>query len=243
MHARQRPLPSDIGEVWLAALEDAEIDSDNALLFPFRAVSATDGNCACYWRRGMSIDPEDVPVELNWAFVDLNQPDSIKSYRVAIGTDRSIQGIAALLRHELEHARQFDAHGAQLRHLYDAALDILNIRAAGLPGGGVFYQWIPMEFDANAAAAMFVRARFSDETINQLLLAEDPDRAAFLAIASPGPIETLPERMLFFLASMSNLCDRWSEQTGWDFPGRLDSSWRGARDAWTQLRELRLPRR
>ena len=33
MHPRQRQLPSEIEEVWLAALEDAEIDPTTALIY------------------------------------------------------------------------------------------------------------------------------------------------------------------------------------------------------------------
>ena len=68
-------------------------------------------------------------------------------------------------------------------------------------------------------------------------------RGGVRSITSPGPIETLPERMLFFLASLSNLCEQWAEQAEASLSKRLNFAWKGSREVWAQFIDLKLPRR
>ena len=75
---------------------------------------------------------------------------------------------------------------------------MLFVRVNGLPGNGLLYTIIPNELDANAAAAMFVRARYGHERIVELLEARDEDSAAFRSLVGPASLETLPERLLAF---------------------------------------------
>ncbi|HET8895294.1 MAG TPA: hypothetical protein VFM96_14475 [Gaiellaceae bacterium] len=159
---------------------------------------------------------------------------------------RTLEGVAALIRHELEHARQRDAHGQRLMELYNIAENVISERVGGLPGGGFLYQVIPVEMDANAAASSFIREHFSQERIDELLHAGDKDGSAFRSLVGPGPIEELPERMMHFFATIPDLCDRCAERNNLTFQELLDiHGWRGAGALYTRLledSELRLPR-
>lgn len=109
----------------------------------------------------------------------------------------------------------------------------------------MFYQSIPMEMDANAAAAMFVRARFGEERINELLKVGNSDAGAFRSLVPPETLATLPERMIAFLAAMPGLCRGLAAQRGSvPFERVLDAHWQGAGEVWRQYVEgVRLPRR
>lgn len=94
-------------------------------------------------------------------------------------------------------------------------------------------------------AAVFVRDRFGAERIDELLQAADNDSAAFRSLVGPPPIETLPERMIQFLATMPDLYQRYADRTDFLFPTLLDVHWRGAGRIWQKLVEddtLKLPR-
>ena len=236
VHPRQPDLGPELQELWLAALADAGIGEDEALLIPVGAAEDSRGNGACFWRRHEELDADGLPDEVRPFLDDLNADESLGAYRLSLATDRTSEGAAALLRHELEHARQFDAHGVRLQDLHDIALDVLRVRAAQLRGGAALYQWIPMEFDANAAGAMFARARFGDERIDSLLRANDPDRAAMLSLVGPQQISALPDRMVLFLATMPDLCEQAAPAgTRASFRRMLNSAWAGAGDAWERL--------
>lgn len=77
---------------------------------------------------------------------------------------------AALLRHELEHARQFDAVGAGVFDLQDfLENDVLSEVAGGLDGcGGGLINAVPTEIDSNAAASVFISARFPAHEVQAL---------------------------------------------------------------------------
>ena len=234
MHPRQRPLPREVEPEWLAALADAEIDPDAALLCCFPSSDCCGYN-AHTWLRSIPIVPHDDLRDVTPALHDMNDDECIDAYRVALWTDRRIEGIAALLRHELEHGRQLDAHRQPLVDLYALSIDVLNERVAGLAGGGLLYQMIPMEFDANAAASVFVRARFGSERVNRLLTAKDVDSAAFRSLVPPPEVGTLPKRMVQFLATMPDLCDRLARRQGFEFRRRLNFACSGAGDLWHRM--------
>jgi hypothetical protein len=71
---------------------------------------------------------------------------------------------AALLRHELEHERQFDHLRGRITDLHDfVEHDVLPEVAGGLNGcGGALINTIPTEVDCNAAASVYIGERFSE---------------------------------------------------------------------------------
>lgn len=236
MHLRQRPLPSDIESVWLAALADAEIDPAGALLYCFPG-SECGGYNAHTWMRSHTISQDGALSDLSQTLSEMNDEECIDAYRVALWMDRGIEATAALLRHELEHGLQLEAHGQRLIDLYGLCIDVLNERAAGLVGGSLLYQMIPMEFDANAAASVFARVQFGDERVNRLLADKDADSAALRSLLPPPRVGTLPKRMVQFLATMPDLCRRLARRHEFDFRWRLNREWPGAGELWHRMVE------
>jgi len=94
---------------------------------------------------------------------------------------------------------------------------------------------IPNELDANAAAAMFVRARYGRDRVLELLEAKDEDSALFRSHVGPAPIEGLPERLLAFFISQRELCEEYARTQNFRFDQLLDHHWRGAGAVWRRL--------
>jgi hypothetical protein len=175
----------------------------------------------------------------------LNSEECIDAVRVVVWRTRTIEGQAGLIRHELEHALQNAAHGLKVEELYHLAIYVLAVRVADLPGSGLLYTTIPNELDANAAAAIFVQARYGRDRIHELLEARDEDSALFRSHVGPAPIEKLPERLLAFFISHRELCEEYARRQGFRFDQLLDHHWRGAGAAWRELvdeGELAMPR-
>jgi hypothetical protein len=89
-------------------------------------------------------------------------------HRIAIWRDLPQPVIGALLRHELEHAKQWEAHGMGLFRLHDVIKVALWRKVDSLPFGGLVINFAPIEIDANAAAAQFAWSRDPD-AVNELL--------------------------------------------------------------------------
>ena len=143
----------DLDELWRAALNDAGIDPGDALMFVFPGAGSKNGDTAKTWVRGVLIDDPNDCESLGIHLEEANSDWARAVCRVAIWTDRSHEGVAGLMRHELEHSRQFDVHGEALQRLHARAVDVLIEHAGGSPGSNSLYNAIPMEADANAAAA------------------------------------------------------------------------------------------
>lgn len=245
MHPQQHELTQEIEGVWLAALAHAEVEPNTALLYTLAGANGDEFG-AKYLYRGMRIHAEAEPAAIHPLLNDMNSEACIDAYRVVVFTDRTIEGIAALIRHELEHAKQREAHGQRLMGLYSLACDVIAERVGGLTGGAFLYQVIPVEMDANAAAAAFVRGAFTQRRIDQLLAAGDSDGSAFRSLVGAPDIDTLPERMVRFFATIPDLCELYGDRAGFSFAALLDVHWRGAGRIWRCLFEeenLRLPRR
>jgi hypothetical protein len=240
VHPRQPELPDDVEQVLIAALADAEINLDDALLYLLDGEQGSNGYEARYLHRGLHINAEGEAEEIHPLLDEMNDDACIDAYRIVVFRDRNIEGIAALIRHELEHARQRDAHGQRLMELYGIAENVLSERVGGLTGGGFLYQTIPVEMDANAAAATFVRARYGAVRIDELLSENDKTSAAFRSLVGPPPLDTLPDRMIRYFATIPDLCERFVEQrTNYSsFPELLNiHAWRGAGDVYERLLE------
>ena len=105
------------------------------------------------------------------------------------------------MRHELEHARQYDVGGGRgLYQLLDLVYEIGPERFGGLPQSGRFYNLLPSEQDANAAAARFARAQFNDIVIAAQLAGES---AVLFRQAVESHPETLAPRLISFAAIWS----------------------------------------
>ena len=160
--------------------------------------------------------------------------DDLSDHRLFIRTGDDPVMVVAIMRHELEHARQWDVHGdailaVQVEYLWPA----LRTRSSG-PGAARIYNLAPSELDAHAAAATFVRARHPDAV--ESLVARDPDNGCPLILLSrsgPEPVETLPFRTLGFASMFREVLDAWAfEHHGRSFGGAVAPHINGAAELW-----------
>lgn len=245
MHPHQLPLEPGISEIWVEALADAQFDPEDALLFVFEGPGPGGLHGYCLQRSRTIISTPEVP-QLDALLEQLNAEACIHAIKVLLWNgERGVEELAAVVRHELEHARQFDAHADRLIQLHGVVQCVLAERVGSLPGGALLYTTMPMELDANAASARFVTRLYGEDRVLELLHDPGVDGAALRSHVEPAQLETLPERMLMFLAIHSDLCDRFaaSEQTSFD--QLLDSIWQGSGAIWQRLTTddaLKLPR-
>jgi hypothetical protein len=176
VHPQQRPLEPEIEAIWIAALEDAVLNPDECLLYVLEGRQSETGYLGWHFADGILIhENEDLGHAVNDLLPEMNSDECIDAVRIVVWRERTIEGLAGLIRHELEHALQDEAHGQKVEELYRLAMYVIGERVSGLPGSGLLYTMIPNEFDANAAAAMFVRARYGPERVRELLEARDDD--------------------------------------------------------------------
>lgn len=116
-----------------------------------------------------------------------------------IWTERTPEGLAGLLRHELEHTIQLAAD-VELDHLHHRAFEELAKRGATAKA----YNAIPMEVDANRAAARFLRHRYGVGRLKHLVTEGDADAACFRPTMEPEPLDTLVSRMGAFILKVMN---------------------------------------
>lgn len=83
----------------------------------------------------------------------------------------------------------------ELEHLQQRAIDELTKRG----GTGRSYNAIPMEVDANRAAARFIRRRYDVDRIRERVSSGDQDAACLRPSKDPGPLDTLVFRMQTFI--------------------------------------------
>ncbi len=250
MHPQQRPLEPEIEAIWLAASEDAGLNPDECLLYVLDGAKSETGYSGWHFAHGSFIpEGDDLGPTLNALLPEMNSDECIDAVRIVVWRERTVEGLAGLIRHELEHALQDEAHGMKVEELYRLAMGVLAERVGGLPGGGLLYTVIPNEFDANAAAAMFVRARYGRDRVLELLEADDErtaqDRALWRSLTPPAPIEGLPERLLAFFIAHRDLCEAYARRHNLGFDQLLDLDWPGAGAEWRRLVDaggLALPR-
>ncbi|MHB8463371.1 MAG: hypothetical protein ACYDH6_24555 [Acidimicrobiales bacterium] len=204
------PAPDDLVDAWRAAVGDAGITLGEVGLIWRKGRPRPTGQEAASWRADSDIDAEfdddyEFTPALRWA-----NSDRIRGLpRVMVWVGRTPEGLAGLLRHELEHTVQVAAH-VELDHLHQRAFD--EVRKRG--GTGRSYNAIPMEVDANRAAARFLRCRYGSDRLRQLVDAGDVDAACFRPTADPDGLDTLTERMRLFILRVTH---------DDDFVGQLES--------------------
>jgi hypothetical protein len=121
-------------------------------------------------------------------------------HRVAIPAAPSDRAtFAALVRHELEHARQYDDDaGLAIVNLHDFIEgQVLPEVARGLEGcAGALINSMPDEIDCNAAASVYIASRFSAAEVQAIR--DGPRSNLACSLIPPAPHDTLPARMVAF---------------------------------------------
>jgi hypothetical protein len=196
-------------ELWREAVADSGLDE--AQLHRFDAVRAVvEGFGAQWWAPGVSV--HEPPVRLELSEDDAAAADRaplFEKHRVATLPIEGLEGplaeaaLAAMLRHELEHARQWEAVGGpEAFKLLQLASEVYSRKTGGTMHGGFLTQ-LPIEDDANAAASVFVRKIRPDVAAD--LAQHDFYGPLARAIVAPPSPESLVVRMLGFLSQYRHM--------------------------------------
>lgn len=200
---------SEVEGLWVQALRDAKIRKRDSLL-----LITTAGNArGMAWPRG-----EIIEMDRSESMLSLEECARANrrrnAYRVSLrlaerhggGSYIGPEVAAAIMRHELEHHRQFD-EDPNLHVAYQACLGAVQ-GVADQSTHISLYNRIPMEMEANLAAARFVRTLFGDDRIDELSTGSDPLLGQSTSSELEIPSEELMiKRMWSFqdeLASMAN---------------------------------------
>lgn len=168
-----------MGGEWDRAVADAGLDPETvAYWIADETPDEIRDRGAMYFTPGRDPDPPYALTDEQYA--EATSPEFCGRHRIVIHLDYELPAglsddavkayFAAVIRHELEHARQQQAQGGQEALEVDQNLvdPVLSHKAGGIKGGAVFYNYKPMEMDANAAAAVYVRTHYGD-VVDELL--------------------------------------------------------------------------
>ena len=191
--------PNGFADLVEAAAQDAELDHDKILVLGCKGQKSSDGYLGMTYPRAVKFRAGESDMDLDSRLDVLNAPGQISGVRVAVCVGYPEEIVAGLIRHEFEHARQFDAiTGQPANALHDRAIQVLE-PARGLPNAGQLYGQIPMQRDANAASALFLRTRYRPDRIDQLM-ERYPCMAGLMRRPSEPPtLDTIEERMTQFV--------------------------------------------
>jgi hypothetical protein len=230
--------------VWDVAVRASGLDPEQVHLLPIPGAAVRGFNQAvCYPPGDLLIDdPEDL-IRGN-ALDEANSSEHIRKHRIAIYEDVDpddpfeVALLGAKLRHELRHAEQHEACGKALLDLDELAGDVILWKAGGLPRSNSLYHMKPMEIDANAASAEFVREAYPGQ-VEALLESEDGVLARSNTPA--GDLLDLPAQTVAFLFLFRSIAeDPDRVDSGLAFRDRLRLIGQQWADLWMALASGRL---
>jgi hypothetical protein len=234
-----RPVPlseSEIKEECAAAIADAGYLSEEVRFF---RVTGNEALAAAAWFRPFcDIDQgAEVFAGDHARLEEANSDESRKLHRIVIPaspTDRVL--FAALVRHELEHALQWDA----MLGIFDLHDFIEHEVLPQLAGDldccrGGLVNTIPTEIDCNAAASVYIHGRFKAEEVHALR--QTDRRLLACSRLRPPPRETLPGRMIAFTFIHRVAVQRLAEVSGFSIAALLRRFGPGAPAYWQKLEQ------
>lgn len=226
---------------WEAALADAGAPELDFHLIVCSGAAVTGYPKAVAFRPGDILEGDEaeggVVVEAG-KLAEANHPAVLRRHRVAVLEDidpddqLDLAFLAGVIRHEIEHAKQ--------RDVADEAFDLQGLVGAivNVACGGDKEQYrelinsSPLEADANAAAAAFLRRRYP-AAIPGLL--DGGDRYLAYVAETPGHPDTLIQRTVDFLWQFANICnDPLRLPLGSTFAAVLDGRASGSGDLWRE---------
>jgi hypothetical protein len=217
---------------WLAALSDAKIAADRTHLFPWPG-EGPNAAAAMWYPPGRILQTdEQFPDPAQTALA--NTPAVRNLHRVSVWPDAlSAAELAAVLRHELEHALQWDRLDLTSTRLYDLAKCLLTYKAGELDGcAGSLINTIPFEEDCNAAASAHVWARYPDEA---KAMCRGDRRHLACSRVGPQPFDTLPARTVAWMYAHSDLVTAYVADKNVDFRSALDARAKGTGSLWAAI--------
>lgn len=218
------------------ALADAGVSRHRVRFYAVESLGADDNVGAVWYRPGMEVEAGDRHLPGAAVRAELNDSAGIDHHRIVLPAhpDDRIT-FAGLLRHELEHARQYDALGQDvfdLQHFLEC--DVLPEVAGGLDGcAGGLINAIPTEIDCNAAASVYITGRFPAEDVQRLRAG--PRRVLACSLLGPAPHETLIPRMVAFAFVYRAGVEALARRHGFSVGGLLRSVHSEAPAIWDKL--------
>lgn len=226
-----------IDEIWRLAREDAGFSPDEVSVYVLPGAKRGDYG-AMYFKPGdrLVLD-QDFPFSDN-QLDDANRRALIK-HRVAVYAGVQVPELAGLMRHELEHAVQQRRYGDGSWRIYVRTLGALSRQYGNRPGSGTIYNSVPVERDANAAAAAHVIPTYGP--LPQAIL-QGEHSVLFRFPEGPLPLDLLGLRSLAFAAvhadafeaELSDQSDSFEEVFDEVVPDALARWERAAMDALVQ---------
>jgi hypothetical protein len=218
-----------------AALADAGYAPEQVRFV--RMTDVGEDNIAAAWfRPHRDIDRGDRGFPGNEAQrAEANSDENRNLHRVTIPAEPDDRVLfAALVRHELEHARQWDAM-LGIFDLHDfIEHDILPEVAGGLDGrAGGLINTIPTEMDCNAAASVYISKQFSATDVQAIR--DSGRRYLACSLLPPPPPGTLPARMIAFIYLHRAAFERHAERRGFSTGAILRSVYSEGREFWARL--------
>jgi hypothetical protein len=165
----------------------------------------------------------------------------IGHHRFGLWQDHPAPVLAGLLRHGLEHARQWHAHGNGLFAVHEAMKPAYWDKTDGLSFGGILINLAPIELDAYAGAARFAWARHGKAVAGLLEHGAGQHEPLFRYRGGPEPLDTLPARTIRFGHLFAERYERQAAAAGQTFAAVLEQRWPGAAAFWTELDRAGLP--
>jgi hypothetical protein len=192
-----------------------------------------DGPHAVHYSPGWRV-ADDVPLFGPRERAEASAPGVVELHRIAVRRGSAepqpaeLIAVAGLVRHEVEHVRQFGtkSFGEALRELDDLATRVADSIDRGR---NATYRTKPVETAANRAAAAFLRVRHltAGEALRETPLAPLTREGELL------PVEELPRRTVEWIAVRSDAVD--AEEVfgdGMTWIERVDSAFPGAAAWW-----------
>jgi len=195
-----------VAEEWKAAVTDAGFDEEAVAIWALEQAppEGKSGSVAQWFIPHVSLDP---PHGLSEEELGEAESEEAHKHRVIVylrypafhelSPSAARAFLGAVLRHELEHAKQHERWGNELFFMDSALIDpALSARVGQLPGGAQLYNLKPMELDANAASARYLREHHPD-AVAEILESEHGGFARCLT--APQDLDTLLVRTVSFL--------------------------------------------
>jgi hypothetical protein len=213
-HHASVPLSEDeIEEEFACALADAGLSPDHVRFYRLPGLPSEDAHAA-WFRPYFDIRADDRTFPDDAQRAEANRWESAELHRIAVpAAPIESPMFAAVVRHELEHACQWEAHvGIPECHEFIRGIVLPEI-ALGLDGcAGALVNSMPTEIDCNAAASLYIAKRFSADEVQAIR--DGPQSQLACALLPPPPPDTLPARMIAFAFVHRAAVERHAARSG-----------------------------
>jgi hypothetical protein len=219
------------------ALRDAGLSRSRATVLVHDRAYSREGKPSGHFRPSQRAELDDDLGLRESDLVTLNDQSALALHRLVVYADYGPEPegrwlFAGLLRHELEHARQWEDVGDAAFGLSRLIDDIHYARFAEAPEEKYLYRAKPDEQDANAAAASYLARRFPDAPRR---LHTDEWYPLVWSYTKPEATETLVARSVCFLFQYVSLCEHVAEEKGKTFAEMLEEITPSAAHLWHTL--------